>query len=132
MHISANIETISSIESNGNIDCDTLYNMLAEAMVISVDIYAPIKYIIIRGNHNRFMRKDLSKAIMNRSRLKTKYNKKPTPQNRARFKRQINYCTYLNMKSKNEEFEKASENFKTNSKSFYKLVKPFMSNKGQI
>ena len=69
------IETISSIESNGNIDCDTLYNMLVEAMVISVDIYAPIKYNIIRGNHNRFMRKDLSKAIMNRSRLKTEYNK---------------------------------------------------------
>ena len=59
-------------------------------------------------------------------------NKSPTPQNRARFKRQRNYCTDLNMKSKKEEFEKASEDFNTNSKSFYKLVKPFLSNKGQI
>ena len=126
------IETLSNIESNSDINCDTFYNMLVDAMVISLDKYAPIKTKTIRGNHNRFMRKDLSKAIMNRSRLKAMYNKNRTPQNRAQYKRQRNYCTYLNKKSKKEEFEKASTNFKTNSKPFYKLVRPFISNKGQI
>ena len=109
-----------------------MYNMLVEAMVTSIDQFAPIKTKKVRGNHNPLMRKDLSKAIMNRSRIKNVYNKNPTPENRKRFKRQRNYCTFLKIKYKKEDFEKASENFNKGAKPFYKLIKPFLSNKGQI
>ena len=87
---------------------------------------------MVRGNHKISLRKDLSKDIMNRSRLKGDYNKNPTPQNRKRFKRQRNYCTLLKTKYKKEDFEKASENFNKRTKPFYKLIKPFLSNKAQI
>ncbi len=130
--LKAKLQVISNVESSGVINCDTLYNMLVESMVTSIDKYAPIKTKTIRGNHNKFMSRDLSKAIMNRSRLKNKYNESPTPENRARFKRQINFCTYLNMKSKKQEFEKASQNFKTSSKQFYKLIQPLLSKKGNM
>ena len=120
---------ISSIDSK---NCETMHNMLVEAMVTSIDQFAPIKTKKVRGNHNPLMRKDLSKAIMNRSRIKNVYNKNPTPENRKRFKRQRNYCTFLKIKYKKEDFEKASENFNKGTKPFYKLIKPFLSNKGQI
>ena len=113
-------------------DCNCMYNMIVEATVISIDKFAPIKTKTIRGNNCRFMRKELSKAIMTRSRFKNCYNKNPTPDNRTRFKRQRNYCTKLKNKYKKEEFEKASENFKKGTKPFYKIIKPFMSNKGEI
>ncbi len=109
---------ISSIESR-----------LVEVMVISLDKCAPIKTKNVRGNQNVFMTKDLSKAIMDRSRYKNTYNKNPTPQNRGIFKRQRNYCVFLRRKAKKEAFQKVTENFRSNTKQFYKLMKPFLSNK---
>ena len=109
-----------------------MYDMLVEATVTSIDYFAPIKTKKVRGNHTRYLRKDLSKAIINRSRLKNNYNKNPTPQNILRYKRQRNYCTFFKRKYKKEDFEKASETFNRGTKPFYKLIKPFLSNKGQI
>ena len=72
-----------------------MYDMLVEATVTSIDYFAPIKNKKVRGNHTRYLSKDFSKAIMNRSRLKNYYNKNHTHQNRERYKRQRNYCTFF-------------------------------------
>ena len=40
-----------------------------------VDKQAPVKQKVIRGNNAPFMNKELSKAIMNRSRVKNRYLK---------------------------------------------------------
>ena len=68
-------QKLSYISSNDSTTCDTMYDMLVEATVTSIDYFAPIKTKKVRGNHTRYLRKDLSKAIMNRTRLKNKYNK---------------------------------------------------------
>ena len=46
-----------------------------------LDKHAPIKQKIVRGNETPFMTKELSKAIMNRVKLKYRYTKWPTREN---------------------------------------------------
>ena len=63
---------------------DALYNLLVEITSKTLDAHAPLKSKVIRGNQANFMNKELRKAIMTRSRLKTRYNKTPTPENRLK------------------------------------------------
>ena len=48
--------------------------------------YAPIKTKYLRANHSHFVIKELSKAIMLRSKLKNQYLKCKSEEARARFK----------------------------------------------
>ena len=43
-----------------------------------LDKHAPLKKTFVRGNHSPFINKDLSKAIMTRSRFRNKYIKFPS------------------------------------------------------
>ena len=56
---------------------------------------APMKTKCVRANNAAFMNKTLSKAIMTRSRLKTKYNNKPNILNQSNYKKYRNYCVNL-------------------------------------
>ena len=47
------------------------------------------------------MNKVLSKAVMNRSRLRNKFTKDPTIDNEKSYKKQRNYCVNLFKKEKN-------------------------------
>ena len=76
------------------------------------------------------MNKELSKAIMKRSKLKSKYLKNKTPANREDFKKQRNLCVKLRDKAIKEDFEKAFSGVNTNSKPFYDIMKPYLTNKG--
>ena len=58
--------------------------------------HAPIKKKIVRGNEAPCMTKELSKAIMNRSKLKNRYTKWPSHENFLAFKKQKNICKNLN------------------------------------
>ena len=57
----------------------------------TLDIHAPSKKKIMRGNQNRFMNKELSKAIMKRSRLKSKYHKTKNTFDRIKYKNKFMY-----------------------------------------
>ena len=95
-----------------------------------LDKHAPLKTKTLRGNQAPFMTKTLSKAIMTRSRLRSRYNKWPSRENFLDFKRAKNYCNNLNKKSKKTYFEKMSKQGSIGSKSFWNTVKPFLTNKG--
>ena len=62
--------------------------------------HAPIKMKYKRGNHMPFITKDLSKAIMKRSKLRNNYLKNKTDANRMLYKKQRNYCVSLLRKVK--------------------------------
>ena len=49
----------------------------------------------IRGNNAPFMNKILSKAFMNRSRLRNNFFKNPNDENKAIYKKHRNYCVNL-------------------------------------
>ena len=65
-----------------------------------LDKYAPKKQKVIRGNSAPFMNRTLSKAFMTRARLRNKYNKNPTEENRIAYKKHKNFCTNLLVKEK--------------------------------
>ena len=56
----------------------------------------------IRGNNAPFMNKTLCKAFMPRSKLKNKFNKIPTEDNKRLYKNQRNSCVSLFKKGKKE------------------------------
>ena len=57
--------------------------------------HAPIKEKYKRGNRMPFVTKDLSKAIMKRSKLRNNYLKNKSDANRMLCKKQRNYCASI-------------------------------------
>ena len=76
------------------------------------------------------MSKALRKAIMMRSRMKNLYLKNKTDLNWSNYKTQRNFCTNLLRKTKKEYFSKLDIIKVSDSKKFWKTIKPFFSDKG--
>ena len=71
----------------------------------------------MRGNNAPFMTKELRKEIMNRSRLKKKYQDWPSRENFKNWKKQKNKCNKLCRKAKKEQFKNVTErNLNSNNK----------------
>ena len=79
------------------------------------------------------MNKELSKVIMNQSRLINKYLKWPLRENFLAYKKVKNKCNTLTRKTKKRylEYVAKNENFAT-SKTLWNTVRPFLTNKGTI
>ena len=82
---------------------------------------------IFPGNDKPHINKTLRKAIMKRSQLQNKANKRKDPQDILKYKKQRNYVVKLNNQSKQEHFD--SLNPFLDSKPFWKSCKPYFSNK---
>ena len=63
--------------------------------------HASLKKKVLRHNNNRFMTKELRKAIMLRSKLKNIFNKDKTHCNWQKHKHEQNFCLDLLKKTKN-------------------------------
>ena len=70
------------------------------------------------------MTKELSKAIMNRSKLQNRNAKRPPRKNFLAFKKQSNICKNLKKKKKKNYFSKITSN---GDKKFWNTVKPFLT-----
>ena len=75
----------------------------------TLDKYAPRKAKHARGNQMPFMTKDLSKNIMKRSLLQSKYLKSNNKENRKLYAKQRNYCVSLLRKAKKAYYENLDE-----------------------
>ena len=73
-----------SCDSN---DPNEQYDNLLQKFQSLIDIHAPIKQKIVRGNDAPFMNRDFRKAIYTRTRLKNKYNKNPMLKTKQNIKR---------------------------------------------
>ena len=89
-----------------------------------------MKKKIVRGNEAPFMIKELSKAIMNRSKLKNGYIKWLFRKNLFAFKKQKNICKNLNKKTKKSYISKIISNGVMGNKNNWNTVKPFLTSKG--
>ena len=76
------------------------------------------------------MAKELKKAIMNRSRLKKKYQDWPSRENFKNWKKQKNKCNKLCRKAKKDYFRNITESNLNSNNTFWQFVKPFLTNKG--
>ena len=80
-------------------------------------------------NQSPFMNETLTKAIMHRSKLRNKFLKKRTEENRRNYSKQKNLCVTLLRKSKREYFGNLDEKKICDNKKFWSVVKPILSNK---
>ena len=97
----------------------------------TLNFFAPIKKKYARGNQMPFMTKDLSKEIMTRSRLRNKYLKDKTEENRLLYTQQRNKCVSLLRKTKINYYENLNVKDITDNKKFWTTAKPFLSDKSK-
>ena len=113
-----------------SLDIETMsYEIFSEIFKTLINQYAPMKQKIVRGNQSPFMTKELSKAIMHRSKLKNKFNKYPTEINNRLYKKQRNYCVNVLTKVKKKYYNNLDLNIFDNNKSFWQNIIPLFSDK---
>ena len=112
-----------------NKNSNLTYDVFKEIFTKVVDLHLPTKQKLVRGNHQPFMNRTLSKAFMHRSRLKNIFNKFPTKGNEINYKKQRNFCTSLLRKEKKKYYNGLDLSILTDSKEFWKNVKPLFSDK---
>ena len=66
---------------------------------------------------------------MKRTRLRNQFLKSRTNENKSRYTKQRNYCVSLLRKAKTQYYRNLNEKHFTDNKTFWKIVKPFLSNK---
>ena len=89
---------------------------------------APSKKRMVRGNGKQHMNRTLWKAILLRSRLKSKANRTGSEEDTKKYKKQCNLVVKLKRASKRDFFKKLEPTIMVNDKKFWKAVKPLFSN----
>ena len=118
-------------ELNTHPDSNKDYHQFQSALKSVLDIHAPQKKIYVRANNSAFMTKQLRKLIMNRSRCKNKYFKNKNVENWERYRKLRNECVNLTKKTKKDYFTNLSSNSVNDTKTFWKTIKPFFSDKNK-
>ena len=106
--------------NEGTVDCSTFVNVCTGVL----NRYAPLKEKYIRANNSPFMNKKLSKAVMNRSRLRNKFLNLPTDENRSNYNKYRNYCKGLFRKEKKLYYNNLSADLLTDNRKFWKAITP--------
>ena len=104
---------------------DLFFNICQEVL----NHHAPRKKKYIPGNNKPFMNKALPKAIMQRTRLRNKFLKNPTNQNRLTYTKQSNFCLSLLRKEEKEYLANLNEKDITDNRKFWHTAKPFLPEK---
>ena len=109
---------------------DAAYNLFKNMFKTIVDQHAPLKTKFIRGTHAPFMNKELSKAIMHKSKLHNMQKKLKMKASCEAFKRQRNKCVSIKRRNVRSHFtELAGKCENCNNKKFWSAIKPFLTNK---
>ena len=108
---------------------DDGFTGFTEACMETVNQHAPCKQKHLRENHLPFMNKTLSKEIMMRTRLRSRFLKNRTEENKRKHMKQRNYCVSLLRKVKSEYYSNRNEKDVTDNKMFSKTVKQFFYDK---
>ena len=108
------------------------YKVFEETFLQLLFLHAPTKKKVIRTNNMPYMTKTLRKAIMRRSALKNKFYKSKSFEDENAFRKQRNFCNRLYKREKRKYFNSLNLNDITDTKRFWKTVKPFLSDKGNF
>ena len=106
-----------------------LYDEFKDIFMQVLNHHAPKKRKVVRGNAQPFMNKVLSKAFMQRSKLKNNFNKNPTDINKSMYKKQRNFCVNLLRKEKKKYYNNLDLKIFQDNRKFWQRIKPLFSNK---
>ena len=104
------------------------YNKLTNILYNTLEKHVPLKSKTVRGNQVSFMNKELIKAIMEKSRLRSIPLEKLL--SLLAYKNIKNKCNDLRKQSKKKYIKDISNNGAATSNSFWNTVKPFITYKG--
>ena len=107
-----------------------MYSTFTKVFRIVLDKHAPLKVKKVRGNQGPFMTKELSKAIMNKSKIRNKYQKWPSRENFLALKETKKFCNKLTKSVKKSYLCKVTGKGFVTNKAFCNAVKSFLTNKG--
>ena len=82
-----------------NIEATNLYKFVT-VCIHTLNNHAPSKKKHVRGNHQPFMNKELSKEIMHRTRFRNNVLRNRPDDNKRKYSKQRNYCVSLLRKTK--------------------------------
>ena len=108
-------------------DPDCFYKVCIEVL----NQHAPRKKKYVRGNNKPFLNKALSKAIMQRTKLRNKSLKDPSAANKFSYSKQRNWCVLLLRKEKKKHFANLNEKDIADNKKFWPTIKAFLSEKNK-
>ena len=97
----------------------------------ALDSRAPKKQKYVRSNHSPFINKTILKAFMDRSRLRNRFLKTRSNEDKKAYDKQRNYCLTLVRKAKKDYYyNNLNHENVTDKKTFWKSMKPCFSEKG--
>ena len=108
------------------------YNGFEEIVLNLLSSQAQVKKKMVRANQRVFMKKEIHKAIMVRSRLRNEFIKEKTAFSREAYNKQRNYCVKLIRESKIKYFSNLNVKNITDTKTFWKTVGSNFSRKKPI
>ena len=120
---------INNLSKENFIINDNGFKRFCEISLDSLERHAPRKKKYARGNQMPFFNKELSKAIMTRTKLRNIFLQIKSEENRIRYARQRNFCVSLLRKTKKEYYQNLNEKSVIDNKSFWKTVKSFLPDK---
>ena len=106
------------------------YDLFENTFLEILNLHASVKKKSLKANHAPFMTRALRKAIVKRSKLKSKYFKNQTVYNFKMYKKQKNYCSKLHKKERKRYYNNMNLANLNDNRCFWKTVKPFLSDKG--
>ena len=95
----------------------------------ALNSFAPVKKKYLRANHSKFVNKELSEAMMLRTKLRNKFYKQKTTETRSAYNKQRNICISILRKAKRSYFENLDIKNLSGNRKFWGTVKPLFSNK---
>ena len=96
-----------------------------------LNAHAPMKQKVVRGINVPFLNKTLSMEFMHRSKLKNRYHKNPTEENRTAYKKHRNFCVGV-LKKKKKYYNNLDMKIFDENKKFWQKIKPLFSDKSYI
>ena len=102
-----------------------MYSTFTKVFRLVLDKHAPLKVKKVRGNQCPFMTKELSQTIMNKSKIRNKYQKWRSRENFLALKEAKKLCYKLPKSVKKAYFLKVTGKGFANNKSFWNTVRLF-------
>ena len=108
---------------------DLEFDRFKTAVDKAIQRHAPIKKRYVRANQAPFINKKINKEIMKMSRLRNKFLNTKNDIDRKAYNKQRNLCESLIRSEKKNFFSNIDASAITDSKTFWKMVKPFFTDK---
>ena len=105
------------------------FNELKTIFMELLNKAAPLKTKYLRANYSKFMTKELSKAIIRRTKLRNQFLKKRTSEAKLKYNKQRKLCVSMLRKTKRNHYKNLDLNDINDNKKFWTTVKPLFCNK---